>query len=78
MTYELGVIAGNKSIDPLFSQWIPGPNDGKVAVERTRVEGMRDFLVLPHNHTFIMRQPDVMRQVVHFLRYGIFDRSGRL
>ena len=78
VTYELGVIAGNKSIDPLFSQWIPGPNDGKVAVERTRVEGMRDFLVLPHNHTFIMRQPDVMRQVVHFLRYGIFDRSGRL
>ena len=78
VAFELGVIAGNKSIDPLFSRIIPGPDDGKVAVARTRVEGMKDFMVLPYNHTFIMRQPEVTRQVVHFLRYGVFDRSGRL
>ena len=78
VAFELGVIAGNKSIDPLFSQMIPGPDDGKVAVARTRVEGMKDFLVLPYNHTFIMREPEVTRQVAHFLRHGRFDRSGRL
>jgi pimeloyl-ACP methyl ester carboxylesterase len=75
VVFELGVIAGTKSINRRFSRMIPGPSDGKVAVARARVEGMKDFLVLPYNHTFVMRQPEVMRQVIYFLRYGVFDRS---
>ncbi len=56
---------------------IPGPDDGKVAVHRARVEGMTDFLVVPHSHTFIMTRPRVHAEVVHFLRHGRFDRESR-
>lgn len=74
--FELGVIAGNKSINLVLSQFLPHPDDGKVSVESAKLEGMRDFLVVPRTHTFIMRGDDVIRQVVHFLQFGRFDSSA--
>jgi pimeloyl-ACP methyl ester carboxylesterase len=73
--FELGVIAGQKTGDPVAGRIIPGPNDGKVGVERTKVPGMKDFLVVPYSHTFIMRQKAVIEQVAHFLRHGVFLRE---
>jgi triacylglycerol lipase len=70
--FELGVIAGQKAGDPVAGRIISGPNDGKVGVERTKVPGMKDFLVVPSSHTFIMRHQAVIDQVVHFLRHGVF------
>ncbi len=72
VNFELGVIAGQRTVDPVSSRFIPGPNDGKVGVERTKVPGMKDFLVVPYGHTFIMRQRGVVDQIVHFLRHGLF------
>ena len=70
----IGVITGSESWNPLFSYWIPGPDDGKVAVEGARLEEMVDFLVVPASHTFIMEDDTVIAQTIHFLRYGFFDR----
>jgi triacylglycerol lipase len=70
--YELGIISGNRSFSPLYSALIPGPDDGVVSVERTKVEGMTDFLLLPYSHPFIMQKETVFEQVVYFLRQGIF------
>jgi len=73
--FELGVIAGNKTVNPILSSWLPGADDGRVTVERTKVEGMDDFLVVPRSHVFIMKGREVMEQVIHFLDHGRFDRS---
>ncbi len=73
--FDLGVIAGNRSLNFLLSLLIPGSDDGKVSVERARVEGMQDFLVVPYTHIFMMTRPEVIRQTVHFLRQGHFDHT---
>jgi pimeloyl-ACP methyl ester carboxylesterase len=73
--FELGVIAGLKTGDLVAGRIIPGPNDGKVGVERTKVPGMKDFLIVPYSHTFIMRPKAVIDQVAYFLRHGVFLRE---
>ncbi len=75
VNFELGVIAGDRTINPLYSLIIPGPDDGVISVERTKVAGMKDFIVLPHSHTFIMQSEPVIEQVLYFLKLGVFKKK---
>ena len=73
--FPLGIITGNQHsfFDAWLADVIPGTDDGKVSVERAKVEGMTDFLVLPYSHPFIMNADETIDQTLHFLRVGRFD-----
>lgn len=73
--FELGIIAGDRSFEFVHSLIIPGSDDGKVAVERTKIQGMKDFLVVHKTHTFIMRDTNVLQQAEHFFQTGMFRHS---
>ncbi len=73
--FELGVIAGNRSFNPLYSALLPGPDDGVVTVESMKLEGMDDFIILPLTHGFILRNDNTIAQVLHFLEHGVFLRE---
>lgn len=73
--FSAGVIAGDRSINWINSLLIPGPDDGKVSIERTKLEGMSDYLVIHATHPFIMRNREAIRQTIQFLRTGRFEHS---
>jgi pimeloyl-ACP methyl ester carboxylesterase len=73
--YEVGVIAGTSSINLILSQWLPSPNDGKVSTANTRVEGMTDFITVPHSHPLIMNSRLVIQQTLSFLKTGAFSKQ---
>jgi pimeloyl-ACP methyl ester carboxylesterase len=73
--FELGIIAGSRSMNPFYSSILPGPDDGVVTVERTKVEGMTDFLVMPYSHRSITKKKKVIAQATYFLEHGSFNHS---
>lgn len=70
--FELGVIAGTGTINFLSSSMLPNPDDGKVSVASTQVEGMDDFLVVGNSHRYISRSDIVIRNTENFLKNGSF------
>jgi triacylglycerol esterase/lipase EstA (alpha/beta hydrolase family) len=73
--YELGVIARDSSIDPLHSYIIPGPDDGKVAIARTMIDGTKDHIIIHASHTFIIYNKNAFKQTTHFLGTGEFQKT---
>lgn len=70
--FELGIIAGNRTIDPITSSVLENPDDGRVSVADTRLEGMDDFIVVEHSHAFMMRMREPIELTVRFLKTGSF------
>ena len=70
---DLGVIAGCTSAGMgRFVSNLPEPNDGTVAVDETRISGMKEHLVLPVTHTGMMLSSEVADRTARFLASGNF------
>lgn len=73
--YDVGIITGDRTINPFLSWLIPGKDDGKVSVENAKLDGMKDFLVVHKSHPFIMNDATVHRQIYQFISSGRFDHE---
>tara|TARA_B100001123_G_scaffold363726_1_gene421634 strand:+ start:1401 stop:2006 length:606 start_codon:yes stop_codon:yes gene_type:complete len=73
--YPLTGIAGTLTFPP-FDGWIGQPNDSKVPVSSTRVEGMQDHVCVPSCHTWMPSNRQVHHQLQHFLAHHAFDHSS--
>lgn len=56
--YEVGIIAGKY--------------DQKVPEDYTKLKNMKDFLLVPKVHTYIMEADEVIRAIIKFLKKGKF------
>jgi len=74
--FECGVIAGDRTINWINSSMIPGPDDGKVSVERSQVDGMKDHMVVHATHPYIMNKTEVIKLTLRFLDEGTFGRKA--
>lgn len=62
-------------MNPILSFLIPGTDDGKVSVENAKLEGMKDFLVVHKTHPFIMNDDEVIKQIIFFIKNGMFEKN---
>ncbi|MDE2793505.1 MAG: alpha/beta fold hydrolase [Gemmatimonadota bacterium] len=72
--YEVGIIAGNRSTQPIGPPAIPGPDDGIVSIEQASI-GDVPMLVLPRSHAFIANSRHTANAVIRFLRTGGFGEG---
>lgn len=71
--YAPGILMGNRpGWFPYLSPFIKGPDDGVVAVESGRLDGMADFRVLTTSHTRMPKNAAAQREVLAFLQAGRF------
>lgn len=74
--YDLGIIAGTKEWPYFVAAFVtPGKSDGRVTVEKTKLEGMKDHVSVNGTHTFIMDKTSVHKQISHFLKKGEFEHE---
>jgi len=73
---DTGMIAGSRAFGlALFTGGVGEPGDGTVGLSETEAEGLRDRIVLPVTHSGMLFSKKVIRQSVHFLDNGAFDRT---
>lgn len=73
---EVGVIAGDLGVGAgRMLGMRGGSSDGMVAVEETRLSGVKDHLTLHVAHTWMLVARDVADQTAFFLRQGMFRRA---
>lgn len=74
--FELGIIAGDRSINPILSMLIPGPDDGKVSLASVKPAAYTDYLQLHTSHACMMWNKHVIAQTKQFLAEGHFTKKG--
>ena len=72
VNFELGIIAGDRTINWINSLLIEGPDDGKVSIDHSKVKGMQDHVIIHATHPFIMKNEEAIRATIRFLESGKF------
>jgi pimeloyl-ACP methyl ester carboxylesterase len=72
--YAVGIVAGTRALDPIAWRFVlPRPNDGRVSVARSKLEGMADHIAIKATHTGLPYHRVAIRQTIAFLSEGRFN-----
>ncbi len=74
VNFDLGVIAGSKSYNPISYFIMDQKNDGAVSVNSTKIIGMKDHITIPTCHTCLLYDKEAIKQMLFFLDNGYFDK----
>ena len=76
---EVGMVAGNlqRGLGGAITR-LPGPHDGTVAVEETRVPGLAAHVVVEASHSGLIFSREAASHAAHFLREGRFAETAAL
>lgn len=70
---DVGIIAGSGTQLPFFSWFIKGKDDGKISAEKTKLDNMSDFIVLPYSHDTIIFKNKTIIRIRNFLLNSSFS-----
>lgn len=74
--YEVGIIAGCRTIAPIASAFVlPRPNDGRVSVASAKLADMADHVVVKAAHAALPYHSVAIAQTLAFLHDGRFRRT---
>ncbi len=73
--FDLAVIAGTSTINPILSSYLPDPDDGKVSVASTKLGNMCAHIQMAVAHPFLMKDDEVIEETVSYLLTGRFVSS---
>lgn len=73
---EFGIIAGGRGNDVGFNPLLPGDDDGFVTVAETRLDGVRDHLIVNTTHGLLDDHPITIESTIRFLRTGCFRQDA--
>lgn len=70
--FEVGIIIGNIDESRFLSRLIKGENDGRVSIESSKLEGMKEHIIISSGHRFIPDNKEAMEKTLKFLNTGSF------
>ncbi|HSQ98120.1 MAG TPA: alpha/beta fold hydrolase [Rickettsiales bacterium] len=71
--FEVGIIIGNKHKGKILSYLIKGENDGRVSIESSKLEGMKEHIVISGGHRFLPDNKEAIQKTLKFLQTGSFN-----
>jgi hypothetical protein len=74
--FEFGILAGGKGSAKVRNPLIDGDDDYLIAVDETKLDGARDFAVLPVTHATIKGDATAMEYTLRFLQQGYFKSEA--
>ena len=70
--FEFGIIAGGKGDEKGYNPLLAGDNDGVLSVETAKLEGAKDFVVIPAMHPLLQNNSLALAYTLRFLKEGSF------
>lgn len=72
---EFGIIAGGRGTESGYNPLLEGDDDGTIRVEETKLPDAADFTLVSNTHTFILFDPETVKQTIAFLKTGRFKKQ---